>query len=156
MTQQKKKEIAERLAKITAANAGLLTPNAVVADAEDPTSPLHDQFEWDDKVAGHLHRLDQARALINTVKVLVNVLERTFATPRYVRDPRLGNAQQGYVEVATVKSEKSVARDMLANEMARITAAIERARGLAAALDLADEFEAMLVVASAINEKLAA
>jgi hypothetical protein len=47
---------------------GRLTPAAVVAAATAKNHPLHDRFEWDDKVAGHKYRLSQARELIRVVK----------------------------------------------------------------------------------------
>jgi hypothetical protein len=43
----------------------------VVKHAEDPTSALHAEFEWDDSVAAHEHRLAQARRLIGRVTVKV-------------------------------------------------------------------------------------
>lgn len=43
--------------------SGRITPDIVLQDAEDETSPLHGYFEWDDSVAGHAYRIDQARTL---------------------------------------------------------------------------------------------
>lgn len=61
--------VGERLERLRAAAAGELTPQAVVADAYDPTSPLHPLFEWDEAEAAHRYRLVQARALIRAVIV---------------------------------------------------------------------------------------
>ena len=47
-----------------------LTPQLVVETARDESHPLHSRFEWDDKVAAEAHRLDQARRLIRSVKVV--------------------------------------------------------------------------------------
>ena len=49
--------------------AGALTPAAVVEAATPKTHPLHDRFEWDNRVAGHKYRLVQARMLIRSVRV---------------------------------------------------------------------------------------
>lgn len=46
-----------------------LEPEVVVSEAEPMNHPLHASFEWDDSVAGHQHRLHQARALIRSVTV---------------------------------------------------------------------------------------
>lgn len=62
-------KIGEALAKITDANAGRLMPETVVNAARDTKSPLHAHFEWNDKVAAHAHRLDQARNLIRMIRV---------------------------------------------------------------------------------------
>jgi hypothetical protein len=51
---------------------GKLIPDQVVSEAADPSSPLHDRFEWDDAIAGHQHRKEQARALIRKVRLVVN------------------------------------------------------------------------------------
>lgn len=45
----------------------VITPEAVVGDAQPKESPLHDHFEWNNKVAAHEYRLDQARALVRAV-----------------------------------------------------------------------------------------
>lgn len=49
---------------------GFLTAEVVVEAATPPTHPLHIEFIWDDKIAGHAYRLDQARALIRRCKVI--------------------------------------------------------------------------------------
>lgn len=61
--------IGETLDKIRAEKAGELHPEAVVNHAKDKKSPLHPHFEWNDAVAAHAHRLDQARNLIRIIRV---------------------------------------------------------------------------------------
>lgn len=46
-----------------------LTPDLVVDEARDPDHPLHHRFEWDDAVAAEGFRREQARSLIQSVKV---------------------------------------------------------------------------------------
>jgi len=43
---------------------GTLTPALVVDVASDPEHPLHSRFEWDDTVAAHKWRLEQAGQLL--------------------------------------------------------------------------------------------
>ena len=43
---------------------GHLTGEIVVAEAAEPSHPLHDHFEWDDTVAGHQYRVVQALQLL--------------------------------------------------------------------------------------------
>ncbi len=43
---------------------GMLNPEDVVAEAKSKDSPLHPKFTWDNSVAGHLYRLQEARKLI--------------------------------------------------------------------------------------------
>lgn len=49
---------------------GSLTAEQVVADARRKDSPLHPYFEWDNAVAAHAWRLDQARHLIGRFKII--------------------------------------------------------------------------------------
>lgn len=48
---------------------GELTPQIVVDEARPKNAPLHDRFEWNDKLAGEAYRRVQAQALIRTVKL---------------------------------------------------------------------------------------
>ena len=49
---------------------GRLTPANVVDTARPAEHPLHDRFEWDNEVAGEAYRLEQARRLIRSVRVV--------------------------------------------------------------------------------------
>jgi hypothetical protein len=62
--------IGEALDAIRVKSGGSLHPQDVVASARDPKSVLHAHFEWDDKKAAELHRTDQARALIRSIRVI--------------------------------------------------------------------------------------
>lgn len=64
------------LEQIREENGGHLPPEQVIEYAEDPASPLHDFFEWDDNLAAHQFRLAQARRLIRRVKFEQIVLAR--------------------------------------------------------------------------------
>jgi hypothetical protein len=48
---------------------GHLTPALVVETARPKSHPLHNRFEWDDRVAGPKWREHQAHELIQTVRV---------------------------------------------------------------------------------------
>lgn len=62
-------KIGEALAKLTQQHSGRLEPEFVVSAAKDTKSPLHPHFEWNDKVAAHAYRMDQARAIISLIRV---------------------------------------------------------------------------------------
>lgn len=153
---EKAQAIQDRLAKIQAQNNGRLTPDAVVDDARDPRSPLHDQFEWDDAKAAHQYRLEQARELIRTVKCQVTVLETVIAAPHYVRDPTAAPEEQGYVAITQVRSERELARRVVHDELGRIIAAIERARAVSEVLGLTKELEDVLARAIGVRERVRA
>jgi hypothetical protein len=50
-----------------------LTAENVVKEASDPKSPMHLAFTWDDTAAARAHRLDQARYLIGSIRVVVKM-----------------------------------------------------------------------------------
>lgn len=56
---------------------GKLTPKLVLDTARDPEHPLHSHFEWRDDVAAEKFRLDQARALIRSVRVVYKAAGET-------------------------------------------------------------------------------
>jgi hypothetical protein len=59
----------DHLQEIYDRHEGTLTAELVVATAKPSSHPLHDRFEWNDRIAGHKYRLVQASELIRSVKV---------------------------------------------------------------------------------------
>ena len=142
-----------RLAKILAVE-GTLTPDAVLKDAKSPKSPLHEEFEWDDSVAGHQYRVSQARDLIARVRVEIETTTRQIRVPAYVRDPDAATGEQGYVSVVSLKNDRAKALDVLRNEAERTAALLQRTRDLAAALDLEAELDPILYGFMAFQQKV--
>ena len=64
----KKDDLKEVLKEISDRNGGL-SPQVVVKEAEPETSPIHDNFEWDNSKAAQEYRLWQARQLIVSVTI---------------------------------------------------------------------------------------
>jgi hypothetical protein len=52
-----------------------LTAETLLDEAKKKSSPLHEFFDWDDSSAGEKWRLQQARVLINEVKIIVDSKE---------------------------------------------------------------------------------
>lgn len=77
----------KRLDELAQETGGDITPEMVVNDAEDETSPLHRCFDWDDKKAGDKWRLHQARQLIGSIIVEIVVKDtehvRAFVNINY-------------------------------------------------------------------------
>ena len=127
--------------------AGDITPAEVLAAAVPESSPIHDQFDWDDSTAAHSHRLDQARTLIRRIRVTVIVdqpVVRQIRVSEYIRDPDLPNYEQGYVRTAILRTRGESARRAFDAELGRLEEHVERFRKLAARLGLASEGEAAL------------
>lgn len=133
--------IKSALSEIAAKNGGILTPDAVVQEAKQLESPLHDCFEWDNKKAAHQHRLDQARGLIRSVKLEIVRNEKVITSVYWVRDPEQPPEQQGYKSVINLHSEETAARLALIEEFKRADAMLERARNLAVVLSLEGDID---------------
>jgi hypothetical protein len=63
----------ERISKLSDGDIGSVKPIDVVDDASKDNSPLHDYFEWDNKVASEHYRLSQARDLLSHLVVIIKV-----------------------------------------------------------------------------------
>ncbi len=136
-----KAEIAAVLSEIATQHGGRLTPDLVVKAARDKDSVLHRYFEWRDPHAAHAHRLDQARKLIQSVRVEIIVEQLSYRVPGYVRDPDAEESQQGYVTFRSLQRNEAMARDALAAEFSRALSALRRAWDMADALGLREEIE---------------
>lgn len=47
------------------------TAESLLKEARKKSCPLRSQFEWDDSLAAHQHRLIQARTMLNSLRVVV-------------------------------------------------------------------------------------
>ena len=124
---------------------GQITPEQVVEAAADPTSPLHRHFEWNDEIAAHGHRIDQARALLRSVRVQIGTIERSVNVVRYVHDSG-AEKEQGYRSLINVM-QAGLAETTVDAEVARTTAIIARGREIARALNRETEYLAAVGLA---------
>lgn len=115
---------------------GRAEPDRVVEAASDPANPLHSEFEWDDTVAGHKYRLEQARALIASIKTTVRTETRMVRAVAYVQDTRKEPNSQGYIHVSRVRSDEDLKKETLKQELDRSASVLSRAVNLAEALEM--------------------
>lgn len=134
-------DVRAELERLALEHDGKLTPDVVVAEANDPDSPLHRHFTWDDSEAAAKQRLHEARQLIRSVRVEVKTETLTIAAPMFVRDPTADGRQQGYVTVASLRPNEDLAREVIVTEFGRAAAALARARAVAAALGMAEQIK---------------
>ena len=111
--------------------AGRLTPEQVVDAAASEDSALHECFTWDDSEAAAKWRLDEARAIIRSVRIETVVVDRTIRSVGYVRDPSKDTDAAGYI--ATMRARKPDAVEIVRAELNAVSALLERARGIAQA-----------------------
>lgn len=88
------------------------TPKALVAYARAKDSPLHNQFEWNDKVCGEAYREFQAAAMIRSIRL---VSDTGKSGPAYVSVRLTEEGNRGYVPVKTAM-DSDVGRAMVLQE----------------------------------------
>lgn len=123
---------------------GNIAPDDMLAAGEPEDSPIHSLFVWDNDIAGHRYRLDQARELIRRVQVHYIEGEpkvRDIRVSEYVHDPDLPHGQQGYVRTGLLKTREESAATALQAELDRVASMITRTRSIAAKLGLSAECE---------------
>ncbi len=100
-----KTEIKKEISRIYERD-GTLKPSVVVKEARANKSPLHSEFEWDDKKASAEYRLVQARKLIR--KVVVRVEKDGVAEKQnvYVHVPSDSNEEGMYVTSVVLASNQ--------------------------------------------------
>lgn len=123
---------------------GYVTAERVVQAARVADHVWHHRFVWDDAVAAHQHRLDQARTLIRSVRYEVRHENRVLSTVAYIRDPDAAGDEQAYVSVARLATDADRARSAVLAEFSRVASALKRARDLAAVLGVVDRIEEAL------------
>ena len=132
--------VAAELAALYSAK-GILLPEDVIEAAKPKTSPLHNLFDWDNKSAAHKYRVEQARALIRSVRTTYITEKRSVSAVVYIHDPE---ERVGYTRLADVHSDTDKARDIIAREVKSAYAAVQRAREIARALEGEDDLHRSL------------
>jgi hypothetical protein len=114
---------------------------------------LHSKFTWDNAVAGHNYRIEEARSLIQSCgEITVAVDGESYIAPFYVRDPGADRRQQGYLSLADIPSRSQTARDVLAAEMDRVVSLLDRTTAIANALGYADRLNDLREHAVRVSE----
>lgn len=129
------KDIIAELHRIAAEHGGELRPADVVEAARLKTSPLHTQFQWDDTVAAHQWRLQQARQLIRVTVEYVGPAEKPVLARVFVSlTPDRKNEGGGYRATRAVMSNAAYRKQLLADaleEMQRFEAKYAELKELA-------------------------
>lgn len=109
---------------------GALTPQGVVDAARPKTHPLHNRFEWDNRVAGESYRRVQAQELIRTVRVSYkpadeDTPERSVRAFHAIRTEASNNGGYAYDPVEEIIDDP-LRRQMLLRDMEREWQALKR------------------------------
>ena len=111
----------ERIETLVEEGDGSITPERVYDDAKDKASPLHEYFEWNNKVAADNYRMAQAHELLRFIHVVIThdgVEEEVRAFHNVVITH--GDDQPGertYASLARVLSDDELRRQILVKAM---------------------------------------
>ena len=92
---------------------GELKPEYVVTESEDEGSVLHSYFTWDDSKAACLWRKQQARTLINSIKVEIKHEEVKVSVRAFVNVREEKRAPRSYVPIYEVMKNEVAYNDLL-------------------------------------------
>lgn len=101
---------------------GTLTPAIVLEEAKSEDSPNHHAFTWDDTEAAKLHRINEARRLITSIRILNAPTGRPTTAYVSVRTPEKGRS---YVPTVEAMSDEELSIRVLA-EIRQFIEGIER------------------------------
>lgn len=93
------------------AEKGKLTAQEVVEEAKFPDNPLHNAFDWDDAIAAQKHRLNQARKLIVSVRVINGTVQTPIPAFVSIRSPDIG---RNYVPTVEALNDEELRARVLA------------------------------------------
>lgn len=130
----------EEINGLVAKHGDQLTPAQVLAYARDPSTALHEQFEWNNETAGERYRLVHARDLIR--RVVVHIDQGVGHKPLKVR--ALVNVDRGsraYVPIAVVRQSDESTQKVIHQLLLDLESAKRRLLSHAAALNAPDDLQ---------------
>jgi hypothetical protein len=98
-------------------HGNVLKAEDVVDFARDPRTALHSRFTWDDTLAAHQYRLEQARALIRIVVTVIPGHNREFRVFASMQADRVEQGG-GYRYMVSILGNKAKRQRFLAEALA--------------------------------------
>lgn len=135
---QRCEDLAARLKKPGA------TPEDVVDDAKKKNAPYHDYFEWDDSVAGHEYRLNQARVMLRSIEVEVVLESGDIQKTRAFHCIVVNGDEKEYVSQSQVFSNAEWSAQIVEKAMNEARAWCQRYRQYSALAGVCNTLEEML------------
>lgn len=133
---------------------GIARANELLELLTPESHPLHHELEWDNDKWGEAGRLEQCRAMIRSVRMVIreeNLPPRSV--PVYTRDPRQKEHGGGYVNLRKVVGDHQHSREILDELLNQLIPQIRNAADKAAVLGMHDEWQGMLQIALDIRSK---
>jgi hypothetical protein len=118
-------KVAEELRSLRGDNAGVLDPERIVDFASDPETALHAKFEWDDSVAGHKHRIWQARQLIRVYVTVLDTGKGAEPIRMYVTTVQSEEQPGGYRLTEEVLGDEEARHSLIIGQLNRLLSIIK-------------------------------
>lgn len=101
---------------------GYITPEMVWKAAEDPDSPIHGDFEWNERKAAENHWRERARNMVNHIVVVRTYDEPADEALRAFVSVVVSEKERAYVDIETVKSDEEMRQDLIDDILAKLKA----------------------------------
>ena len=98
-----------------------LTPENLLKNGQHKGNPLHNIFEWDNSIAGHKYRLQQARVLINEIKVEIEDIEYYLYENMQVEIEDSGESKREYKDCFEIKDDEGMRKQMITKAVNALT-----------------------------------
>lgn len=142
--QKEAQAVGEELEKIRTMYGDEIKPVYVVRSAEEKESILHNFFEWDNELAAHHYRLDQAREIIRAIMVVGLQDEKTDSVRHYVNVHRPNEKEGIYIRTEDALKDENfriqVLRDAL-SELNSFKRKYKNLKELSKVFQVVDELE---------------
>lgn len=99
-----------------------VTPSEYVEAARAEDSPLHPTLEWDDMVAAHAHRIEQARGILRNIVVVREGAEGEKPGQIQAFVSIKTDERQEYVSTAQIVADDTLRERMLAEALNQLQA----------------------------------
>jgi hypothetical protein len=124
-------------------NSGILSKEAIVTAARNPTSALHAYFDWHDRSAAHKYRLVQCSRLLNAVRIQFPEVMISLGTQPLPPPGNLVNyvrvAPQIYQSIDRARADEDHKRQVMLDEIIRVLRALERAKRISEYFGVSDQ-----------------
>ena len=96
-----------------------ITAELILQQATSKLSPLHDWFEWNNKIAAHEYRLEQARRLVRSIAITMQYPdgERQVRAFKIIR-----NGETSYKSIIKIQSNEIYRQQIIQNAFAELKA----------------------------------
>lgn len=113
LTDRDAETIGPVLDELASAHGGVLVADRILEAARHPESPLHRFFEWNDSVAAERWRIEQARYLARSIKVVIS--DGDSGQEVRMLHVVVKDGERGYVPIETIVEDTALLDQLVAD-----------------------------------------